>query len=49
MVDREGRSEGLGVFFWKDSIYCSIISFSKHQIDLEIRDTMKGVWCLTGF
>ena len=36
-------------FFWKDSINCSVISFSKHQIDLEVRDTVKGVWRLTGF
>ena len=36
-------------FFWKDSINCSVISFSKHQIDLEVRDTVKGVWRLTSF
>ena len=36
-------------FFWKDTIHCSIISFSKDHIDLEVRDIVKGVWCLTGF
>ena len=47
-VGKEGCSGGLGVF-WKDSIHCSIISFSKHHIDLEVRDILKGVWHLTGF
>ena len=36
-------------FFWKDSMNYFIISFSKHHIDLSVRDPMKGVWRLTGF
>jgi hypothetical protein len=47
-VDRVGRSGGLAMF-WQSSIDCSILDYSQNHISVEISDTNRGNWRLTGF
>jgi hypothetical protein len=47
-VDRVGRSGGLAMF-WHSSINCNVLDYSQNHISLEIVDTNRGNWRLTGF
>ncbi|PNX87709.1 endonuclease/exonuclease/phosphatase family protein, partial [Trifolium pratense] len=45
---REGRGGGLALL-WRSSLHCNITNFSSNHIDIEITDTHRGSWRLTGF
>ncbi|CAJ2669983.1 unnamed protein product [Trifolium pratense] len=47
-VDREGQGGGLALL-WRSSIQCNITNFSSNHINVEITDTQRGMWRLTGF
>ncbi|XVF48893.1 hypothetical protein PTKIN_Ptkin03bG0225100 [Pterospermum kingtungense] len=43
-----GRSGGLCVL-WRSSTDCSVVNFSQHHIDLEVKGCNSGMWQVTGF
>jgi hypothetical protein len=47
-VDREGRGGGVAVL-WRNSLNCTITNYSSNHIDIEVEDTQRGKWRLTGF
>jgi hypothetical protein len=47
-VDRVGRSGGLALF-WNSSHNCQILDYSQNHISVEITDTVRGNWRLTGY
>jgi len=47
-VDRTGRGGGLACL-WKKNLNCTITNYSQNHIDMEIDDSLRGKWRLTGF
>jgi hypothetical protein len=47
-VDRVGRSGGL-TMFWQSSLNFQVFDYSQNHISLEIMDTDRGDWRLTGY
>jgi hypothetical protein len=47
-VDRVRRSGGLAMF-WHSSFNCQVLDYSQNHISIEIIDTDKGNWRLTGY
>jgi len=42
-VDRTGRAEGLALF-WKNSLHCQPVNFSRNHITIEIVNNTLGNW-----
>lgn len=47
-VDREGRSGGVAIL-WKNKYNFRVINYSMNYINMEVVDSSKGAWRLTGF
>jgi exonuclease III len=47
-VDCIGRSGGLAMY-WRASFPCQIINYSTNHISVEINDSVRGPWRLTGY
>jgi exonuclease III len=47
-VDRIGRSGGLAMF-WRSSLNCQLLDYSQNHISVEVIDTDRGNWRLTGY
>lgn len=47
-MERIVRNGGV-VVLWKNSFNCSITSYSKNHINLEVVDSNRGNWCITAF
>jgi hypothetical protein len=47
-VDRVGRSGGLAMF-WNSSLNCQVFDYSQNHISIEVIDTDRGNWRLTGY
>lgn len=47
-VDQVGRSGDVAIL-WLNSVKCSMTSYSRHHLDLEVHDSRVGSWRLTGY
>lgn len=47
-VDRVGRSDGLALL-WRKTLDCTILSYSKNHIDVEVQMEGRQKWRLTGY
>ncbi|MCH83137.1 endonuclease/exonuclease/phosphatase family protein, partial [Trifolium medium] len=47
-VDRDGRGGGVAVY-WNNHMDLTLSSYSLNHVDIEVADSVKGNWRLTGF
>jgi len=47
-VDRIGRGGDLACL-WNKNLNCPITNFSQNHIDVDVNDSLRGRWRLTGF
>jgi len=47
-VSSIGRSGGLALF-WQNSFNCTVLNYSNNHINVEVNDSSRGHWQLTGF
>ncbi|KEH38704.1 endonuclease/exonuclease/phosphatase family protein [Medicago truncatula] len=48
VVSSIGRSGGLALF-WQNSFNCIVLNYSNNHINVEVNDSSRGHWQLTGF